>query len=540
MGPGGIVSDGCRGKQHESMLNFLFVEVLTGSCLYWMTLDMGSVTKDGAALAEITAAVKNQMDAAAGPGKVRSLTTDRARANVLAWTLLKEKTGLECGPEAVHVHSSLVGDVYKAIPILDRSNKEAYAVVEPFKKRAKLMSDFLAFQKETGLKPLTLIKARQERLGSKYLMSQRLGRLRAALFNYVHKGRFKKTFSKKASDVALRRNIALTIKSAMFWKTQKHAVKVLGPIVRSMRMCDSRLPGKAGLVYPSLLRMRASVERHAGRACDKLLDAPAAEDAKAAVKEKITSRIAELVNDKLKAATLAHPRNMLKAWEGLDGSMRSLLDSCRAAFYNVARQHESWGEVQNHAVEYLGQKGAWLDGTLLEKCKHLSLDAFWDEAAMVYTNPALKTFMVDLLSYVVDSADSERLWAVFQDTDPKGSRRSRLDFDTKEKEVGIRAAAHTRKYLQYGARGAAKRRLLRKTPSAALPIQNYLDVDLGGDSDVALDGDDDPEEVEADTSESESESASEGQGEDAGAASEGPSGSEDADGQEAGAGELSE
>ena len=51
----------------------------------------------------------------------------------------------------MHVHSSLVADIFKAIHILDQSNKEAYAVVEPFKKRAKLMSDFLAFKKRAKL-----------------------------------------------------------------------------------------------------------------------------------------------------------------------------------------------------------------------------------------------------------------------------------------------------------------------------------------------------------------------------------------------------
>ena len=83
------------------MLNFLFVEGLTGSCLYRTTLNVGSRTRGGAALAEITAAIKNEMYAAAGPGKVRTLNTDCARANVLSWSLLKEKTGLERGPDAV-------------------------------------------------------------------------------------------------------------------------------------------------------------------------------------------------------------------------------------------------------------------------------------------------------------------------------------------------------------------------------------------------------------------------------------------------------
>ena len=84
MGPGGIVSDGCRGKLHESMLNFLFVEGLTGTCLYWRTVDMGGRTKDGEELAKLVLEIKTEMESVCGPNKVRTYTTDRASANKVA------------------------------------------------------------------------------------------------------------------------------------------------------------------------------------------------------------------------------------------------------------------------------------------------------------------------------------------------------------------------------------------------------------------------------------------------------------------------
>ena len=43
------------------MLNFLFVEGLTAIPLYWTTLDMGSLTKDGDTLANAILTVKAQM-----------------------------------------------------------------------------------------------------------------------------------------------------------------------------------------------------------------------------------------------------------------------------------------------------------------------------------------------------------------------------------------------------------------------------------------------------------------------------------------------
>ena len=47
------------------------------------------------------------------PKKVRSLVTDRTKANKISWQKLKEH-GVEGGADAVHVHNSMVGDVLQA------------------------------------------------------------------------------------------------------------------------------------------------------------------------------------------------------------------------------------------------------------------------------------------------------------------------------------------------------------------------------------------------------------------------------------------
>ena len=113
--------------------------------------------------------------------------------------------------------------------------------------------------------------------------------------------------------------------------------------------------------------------------------------------------------------------------------------------------------------------------------------------------------MVDLLSYVADSADSERLWVLFQNADPNGSKRSRWEFIHKDKEVGIAAAMHLEKYVKIAAPPATKKRILKKTPSKpeeppATP--GFLDADLGGDSEwewegILEDGDEENEHMEA-------------------------------------------
>ena len=102
MGPGGIISDGCRGKAHESMLDYLYVEGISGTPLYWKTVEMGNKAKGGANLARVAADVKAEMEEGVGTNKMRTYHTDRASANKVSWAKLKEH-GLSSGPDSVHV-----------------------------------------------------------------------------------------------------------------------------------------------------------------------------------------------------------------------------------------------------------------------------------------------------------------------------------------------------------------------------------------------------------------------------------------------------
>ena len=81
---------------------------------------------------------------------------------------------------------------------------------------------------------------------------------------------------------------------------------------------------------------------------------------------------------------------------------------------------------------------------------------------------------------------------MFQGSDPKGSKRSRLDFENKEKEVGIAAAIHLEKYikkntpLQLQKQKERRKRILAKQKSKEvepLPIHDFIDADLGGETD---------------------------------------------------------
>ena len=72
-----------------------------------------------------------------------------------------------------------------------------------------------------------------------------------------------------------------------------------------------------------------------------------------------------------------------------------------------------------------------------------------------------------------------------------GSKRSRLDFSNKEKEVGIAAAIHLEKYIkkQTTTKPTRTRRIVGKSPVKKLPggpIDEILDADLGGVSDDDL------------------------------------------------------
>ena len=121
----------------------------------------------------------------------------------------------------------------------------------------------------------------------------------------------------------------------------------------------------------------------------------------------------------------------------------------RPAFYKLSRKHSQWSHgLSNQAVEYVGQKGIWLDASILQEAATKSPSAFWEEVAAVHDLEHLKDLHLEHLSYVVDSAESERLWCLFQRADHKGSQRSRLDFKNKEKEVGLMASLLLDKYVR--------------------------------------------------------------------------------------------
>ncbi len=102
------------------------------------------------------------------------------------------------------------------------------------------------------------------------------------------------------------------------------------------------------------------------------------------------------------------------------GPMHKMFTKCKKDFFLLGRTSASWATVQNHVVDYLNQKGVWLDGKLIQESKTCNLEAFWEQASISSGCPELKDFLLNLLSHVVDSADSERLWSVFQNSDPKG------------------------------------------------------------------------------------------------------------------------
>lgn len=228
----------------------------------------------------------------------------------------------------------------------------------------------------------------------------------------------------------------------------------------------------------------------------------------------------------MREATLAHPRNYLKqsAEADANGPMHTMMKKCRRDFFLHARAHPQWPAVTNAVVEYLGQRGPWLDGLLLARAEMLSPEAFWEETAATLNVPELKDFMLDMLTHVVDSADSERLWTLFQACDPKGSKRSRLLFATKEQEVGIAANLKLKRYLARPR--ASRRRMLRKTESKPEPTMYALaDAPSDGELEEAeVDGD--PKE-ESEAVEDVSEVESEGDGDAEGGA---PSGSDELEG----------
>lgn len=276
----------------------------------------------------------------------------------------------------------------------------------------------------------------------------------------------------RPQDRDMRKEIATNLKQKEFWVQQRLTAKVLCPIMRSMRLCDSRLQGKAGLVWQHVRRIKESVPKRLRKACEKVMPAAQVDGVVQAVANKLEERAGEILTDHVKAATIMHPYVHLEAQKTDD--MRRDMKKLRPAFFKVARAHPLWNEAKHQALEFMGQRGYWADGTKVQKCKDVTLEGFFEEVAADLECPEFKTFALDLLSYVVDSAEAERLWCLFQAADPKGSKRSRLSFSHKNKEVGIAANIMLKKYLKAQAKrkapkSVATRRLKRKTSTDADP-----------------------------------------------------------------------
>ena len=256
------------------MVDYLFVEGVSGEAVYWETVDMGSQIKDGDALATDIMRVKNDMEAVcksdveSGQHMVLTVTTDRAKANVVAWAIL-EKHMIQGVPDAVHVHHSVIGDLFSRVAFAKEGNEQAYKVVKTLKSRPRVYCAFKVFQKQRNFKVLSFVKARGERLGSKVRQSMRLLKMKKALKEFVHKSCFKKAFAKK--DLELRNVIAEMCKTKKFWTYQKYIVKMGWPILKNMRLCDSRTDGKAGLLFQGLHRMHEQTMKHVEKCSHKVM-----------------------------------------------------------------------------------------------------------------------------------------------------------------------------------------------------------------------------------------------------------------------------
>ena len=228
--------------------------------------------------------------------------------------------GVISGGDAVHVHASMVGDLYKLVPWMEENFQKAFKAVDCFRKRSKLSAAFKLFQLEEGLHPYVLVKARFERLGSKFGQTRRLLKVKKVIRKFVHKKRFKAAFGGKKKDRDKRIETADVLKSRDFWKKQKLAAKVLSPIMRSMRLSDTRLQGKAGLLLPQLRRVQTSVAARLQKACETVMPGEPLATAQAvrAVKDKIEERILELASDGVKAACRVHPHNLKELREEED------------------------------------------------------------------------------------------------------------------------------------------------------------------------------------------------------------------------------
>eukprot|EP00974_Lingulodinium_polyedra_P024629 2384074-Lingulodinium_polyedra.AAC.1 len=119
--------------------------------------------------------------------------------------------------------------------------------------------------------------------------------------------------------------------------------------MRNLRFSDTRVPGKAGLLWPSVLRLQKNVDRRLKKVVEKAVGVSEAEAT--ATTQLLARRALELKHDRVMAACVVHPyhRYRVRFVEGVDGDAvwKQADGEAKPGFYRVARTHASWTKVQN-------------------------------------------------------------------------------------------------------------------------------------------------------------------------------------------------
>lgn len=118
------------------------------------------------------------------------------------------------------------------------------------------------------------------------------------------------------------------IATTAFWKRQRATTNVLAPIIRSVRFCDSSVPGKAGLLWPIVLRLCKMVQERLDKVVAKHVGVtpPGA----AGTNKRLKTRASEMKRDGVFAACLVHPYARCKIMfckAGGSTSIRNTADS---------------------------------------------------------------------------------------------------------------------------------------------------------------------------------------------------------------------
>ncbi|XP_057760023.1 uncharacterized protein LOC130980349 [Arachis stenosperma] len=240
-----IMSDAWTDKRQRSNINFL-VNSSAGT-MFLKSIDASDYVKTGEKLFELLDDVVEEI----GEHNVVQVVTDNGSNYVLAGKLLMEKRpNLFWTPCAAHCLDFMLEDIRK-LPLIQKTIKTAISLVSFIYSHSSTLAMLRSF---TNGKEL--VRHAVTRFATSFFSLERL---------YEEKGNLRRMFTSdewaknKLSKEAKGREATKIVIMPSFWNHVKYTLKIMGPLVRVLRLVDGEKKPPMGYIYEAMEKAKECI-----------------------------------------------------------------------------------------------------------------------------------------------------------------------------------------------------------------------------------------------------------------------------------------